>query len=151
MDLLASEHSAGTDPAAETMRRFQADEQLLAAAESAKAEYQKGRVVAGVIGSAEVWNNEIDRIEHLHSRYDTSVEEMETASAAQIAGVFAIPFLGIRVLSDNITNGGAYDAQAGVACQEFVYHVVKAYIGTMQKDRHVGAVPHEAARGFGGR
>jgi adenosylhomocysteine nucleosidase len=69
-------------------------------------------------------NHHIDRIEHLHSRYGTSVEEMETASAAQIAGIFAIPFLGIRVLSDNITNQGAYDPTAGLDCQEFVYHVV---------------------------
>jgi adenosylhomocysteine nucleosidase len=30
---------------------------------------------------------------------------METASAAQIAGLFQIPFLGIRVLSNNVTNG----------------------------------------------
>jgi adenosylhomocysteine nucleosidase len=58
---------------------------------------------------------------------------METASAAQIAGFFQIPFLGIRVLSNNITNGGAYDAKTGLACQEYVYDVVKAYIDTTLK------------------
>ena len=53
---------------------------------------------------------------------------METASAAQIAGIFQIPFLGIRVLSNNITNGEGYNATSGEACQDFVYNVVKDYI-----------------------
>jgi adenosylhomocysteine nucleosidase len=53
---------------------------------------------------------------------------METVSAAQIAASFAIPFIGIRVLSNNITNQGKYDPQTGLACQDYVYQVVKAYI-----------------------
>jgi adenosylhomocysteine nucleosidase len=133
MDLMASEGSAGEDPNARTMRRFEANEQLLAAASSVKHLYRKGRVVEGVIGSGEIWNSEIDRIQRLRSRYGTSVEEMETASAAQIAGFFQIPFLGIRVLSNNITNGGTYDAKTGEACQEYVVEVVKTYIRTMLK------------------
>ena len=40
---------------------------------------------------------------------------METASAAQIAALFEIPFLGIRVLSNNITNDGKYDPRTGEA------------------------------------
>jgi adenosylhomocysteine nucleosidase len=130
---LVSEDSAGEDPNAHTMRRFQGNEQLLAAAESVKHLYRKGRVVQGVIGSAEIWNSELDRIQWFHSQYGTTVEEMETASAAQIAGVFQIPFLGIRVLSNNITNDGKYDAKTGEACQEYVYDVVKAYIATTLK------------------
>jgi adenosylhomocysteine nucleosidase len=76
-----------------------------------------------------VWNSEIDRIERFHKQFGTTVEEMETASAAQIAALFEIPFLGIRVLSNNITNDGKYDPRTGEACQEYVYDVVKAYIG----------------------
>jgi adenosylhomocysteine nucleosidase len=133
LDLLVSEDSAGENPNAHTMRRFQGNEQLLAAAESVKHLYRKGRVVQGVIGSAEIWNSELDRIQWFHRQYGTTVEEMETASAAQIAGFFQIPFLGIRVLSNNITNGGTYDAKTGEACQEYVYDVVKAYIATTLK------------------
>lgn len=133
LDLLVSEDSAGENPNAHTMRRFQGNEQLLAAAESMKHLYSKGRVVEGVIGSAEIWNSELDRILWFHSQYGTTVEEMETASAAQIAGFFQIPFLGIRVLSNNITNDGKYDAKTGDACQDYVYDVVKAYIATRLK------------------
>jgi serine/threonine protein kinase len=130
---MAETMTAGEDPNAQTMRRFNGDEQLPAAAESVKHLYHKGRVVQGVIGSGEIWDSELDRIQRFHTQFATSVEEMETASAAQIADFFQIPFLGIRVLSNNITNGGKYDAKTGVACQEYVYDVVKAYIDTTLK------------------
>jgi adenosylhomocysteine nucleosidase len=134
LDLLVSEDSAGENPNAHTMRRFQGDEQLLAAAESVTHLYRKGRVVQGVIGSGEIWNSELDRIQWFHKQYGTTVEEMETASAAQIAGFFQVPFLGIRVLSNNITNDGKYDPGTGAACQDYVYDVVKAYIaGTLKR------------------
>src|SRR6185295_20046292 len=95
LDLMRSEGSAGNDPNARTMRRFHADDGLLAAARSVRDRYQKGRVVDGVIGSSEVWNSELDRVQQFHDRFGTTAEEMETASAAQIAGLFGIPFLGI--------------------------------------------------------
>jgi adenosylhomocysteine nucleosidase len=90
---------------------------------------ERGRVTEGVIGSSEVWNSEIDRIERFHETFGTTVEEMETAAAAQIAAAFQIPFLGVRVVSNNITNGGTYDTKTGEACQEFVYNVVRNYVG----------------------
>jgi adenosylhomocysteine nucleosidase len=128
LDLMRSDGSAGQDPNARTMRRFRGDEGLLAAARRVRGQYRKGRVIEGVIGSSEVWNSELDRIQRFHDQFGTTAEEMETASAAQIAGLFQIPFLGIRVVSNNITNGGAYDDGTGAACQDFVYDVVKAYI-----------------------
>ena len=133
LDLNRTEGSAGENPDAHKMRRFSGDESLLAAARSVRGSYQKGRVVDGVIGSADVWNSELDRIERFREQFGTTVEEMETASAAQIAGLFGIPFLGIRVLSNNITNDGKYDPRTGEACQDYVQEVVKAYIGERLK------------------
>jgi adenosylhomocysteine nucleosidase len=133
LDLTASEGSAGNDPKARRPARFPADGALLAAARQARGAYVRGRVVEGVIGSSDVWNEEIDRVAWLHTTFGTTVEEMETASAAQIASLFNIPFLGIRVVSDNITNGGAYDPKTGEACEDYVYQVVKAYIAATIK------------------
>ena len=133
LDLMRSDGSAGNDPNARIMRRFHADAGLLAAARGSRALYQKGRIVEGVIGSSEIWNSEIDRIDRFHDAFGTTVEEMETAAAAQIAGIFDIPFLGIRVVSNNITNGGTYDTKTAEACQDYVYNVVKTYISATQK------------------
>jgi adenosylhomocysteine nucleosidase len=133
LDLMRSDGSAGQDPNARVMRRFPADERLLAAARQVRDRYPKGRVVDGVIGSSEVWNSELDRIQSFHEQFGTTAEEMETASAAQIAGLFQVPFLGVRVVSNNITNGGAYDPGTGEACQDFVYQVVKRYVEALRK------------------
>jgi adenosylhomocysteine nucleosidase len=133
LDLMRSEGSAGADPSARTMRRFPADEGLLAAARSVRDGYKNGRVVDGVLGSSDVWNSELDRIQRFHDEFGTSAEEMEVAAAAQIAGQFHVPFLGIRVLSNNITNGEPYQPKVGEACQEYVRQVVKAFIAGRPK------------------
>jgi adenosylhomocysteine nucleosidase len=132
MDLMASEGSAGEDPNAEKIRYYDGDEELLAAAKAVKDMYKKGKVVEGTIGSADVWNNEVDRIQWFHEKYGTSVEEMEGAAAAQIAGAYEVPFIGIRVLSNNKTNDGAYNPDTASANQEYVFEVVKEYISEME-------------------
>lgn len=134
MDLMASEGSAGEDPDAENIRYNDGDEGLLAAANAVKDTYTKGKVVEGTIGSADFWNNEVDRINWLHEKYGTSVEEMETASAAQISAAYDIPFLGIRILSNNKTNEGAYNPDTASANQDYVYEVVKEYISTLSNN-----------------
>jgi len=128
LDLTAADGSAASGASQRKLARFEGDAGLLAAARSVKSSYTKARVVEGVIGSSDVWNDEIDRVARLHADYGTVVEEMETASAAQVAALLNVPFLGIRVVSDNITNGGAYDPKTSEACEDYVYQVVKAYI-----------------------
>lgn len=128
MDLMASEGSAGEDPDAEKARFFEGDEDLLAAAKAVKDVHTEGKVVEGTIGSADVWNNEVDRIQWFHENYGTSVEEMEGAAGAQIAKAYDVPFLGVRILSNNKTNGGQYNPETASANQEYVFEVVKEYI-----------------------
>ncbi|MCP2035632.1 adenosylhomocysteine nucleosidase [Planomicrobium sp. HSC-17F08] len=131
MDLMASEGSAGEDPDAENIRYYEGDKELLAAANAVKDTHTKGKVVEGTIGSADFWNNEVDRINWIHEKYGTSVEEMETASAAQISAAYDIPFLGIRILSNNKTNDGAYNPDTAAANQDYVFEVVKEYISSL--------------------
>ncbi len=124
-DVLPKDES---DPEPIAIRKFTADQGLMAAAQRVKSTYSKGKVVEGTIGSADVWNNELDRIKFFSTRYGTSVEEMEAASVAQIASQFNVPFIGIRVVSNNITNNGKYDGGTGEACQEYVLHVAEDYM-----------------------
>lgn len=135
MDLMASEESAGEGDSAadaEKIRYYQGDSTLMAVALSVKNMHKSGRVVKGTIGSGNFWNNELDRIEWLHREIGTSVEEMETSAAAQIAHAYQTPLLGIRILSNNATNHGEYDPSTAKACQLFVKHVVEAYIKQLQ-------------------
>ncbi|HZT78130.1 MAG TPA: 5'-methylthioadenosine/S-adenosylhomocysteine nucleosidase [Vicinamibacterales bacterium] len=128
MDLTAADGTASNDPNARRVATFAADADLVAAARAASQRYTRGRVVEGVLGSSDMWNDELDLIAKYHGEFGTAAEEMETAPAAQVAKEFRVPFVGIRVLSDNITNGGAYDPKTAEACEEFVYQVVKAYV-----------------------
>src|SRR6478736_5085630 len=123
----------GEDPDAEKARYYEGDKKLLAAANAVKDTYKKGKVVEGTIGSADTWNNEVDRIKWFHTKYGTSVEEMEGAAAAQIAGSYDVPFLGIRVLSNNKVNNGKYNPNTAAACQDYVYEVIKRYISANAK------------------
>jgi adenosylhomocysteine nucleosidase len=133
LDLTASEGSAGNDPNARRIAHFDGDADLLAAAHSAKSSYSRGRIVDGVIGSSDIWNDELDLIARFHKDYGTSVEEMETASAARVAKELNVPFLGIRIVSDNITNDSPYDPKTAEACEDFAYQVVKTYIRTHKR------------------
>ena len=132
---MADGSAASGDPKARNVARFDADAPLVEAARRAVPHYKRGRVVEGAIGSADMWNVELDRLARFRSEYGTIVEEMETAAAAQVAGLLNTPFLGIRVVSDNATNGGAWDPKTSEACEEFVYEVIKTYLGRVKASR----------------
>lgn len=83
----------------------------------------------GIIGSADEWNNQLDRIALLRERYGTSVEDMESAAAAQLCFSYGIPFLGIRILSNSIVNGEEFDESVGIDCQRFVLDYVEMLYG----------------------
>src|SRR5262249_39276056 len=104
--------------------RFQADPGLLEAARRARPS-SKSRIVEGVIGSTDSGNDETDLIARYHTAFGKSVEEMEPASAAQVASLFQVPFIGIRILSDNATNGEPYDPKTSVASEIFAAEVAK--------------------------
>ena len=112
---------------------FEGDKTLLEAANSVKGKYTSGKIVEGTIGSADEWNKEIDRILWLNKTFGTSVEEMETSSAAQVAKAYNVPFLGIRVLSNNEVHKEEYNRNTGENCQEYVMEVVKTYIDNYLK------------------
>lgn len=110
------------------IRKFKGDAQLINSALQVQSTYTQGKVVLGTLGAADVWNNELDRIALIRKNYGTSAEEMEGASVAQIAQQFNVPFVGIRVVSNNITNQGKYDAGTGVAAQNFALDVAVQYM-----------------------
>ncbi len=117
---------ANTEPGdGRKMTAFPADAVLLAAAE--QIQWAEGRVAKGTIGSGDIWNNALDRIDWLHTNWGTLTEEMEAASSAQICMAYKIPFLGIRILSNTAVHGEPFDETTGLQCQKFARAVIAQY------------------------
>ncbi len=132
LNLTAADGSAATDRNT-GLASFDADPALMGTARGVRSAYTRGRVVEGVIGSSDMWNDEVDRIVALRQAYGTAVEEMETASSAQVARQMGVPFLGVRIVSDNATNGTPWDPKTSEACEEFVYELVKAHVAMLKR------------------
>jgi adenosylhomocysteine nucleosidase len=132
LNLTASDGSAATDRN-RGLATFDADPVLMTTARGVKTSYTRGRVVEGVIGSSDMWNDEFDRVVALHDAYGTAVEEMETASAAQVARQMGVPFLGVRIVSDNVTNSTPWDPKTSEACEDFVLQIIKAHVATLKR------------------
>lgn len=84
--------------------------------------------VTGTIGTADSWNNQIDYINFLNERYGVVCEEMETNAVADICYNSGVPFIGIRVISNNIVNGSAFQAESAEVAQHFVLALAEKYI-----------------------
>lgn len=112
---------------------FAGDPELVGRALGMADRYQHGRVVAGIIGTADEWNRQVARINWLHQTYNTAAEEMETSSAALVAEAYKVPFVGIRVLSNTDLHGEEFDPQTAIHCQQFVIDYTKALINSSNK------------------
>ena len=77
---------------------------------------------------SKTWNREVDRINWFHETYGTSVEEMETSSAALVAQAYQVPFVGIRILSNTDQHKQDFEPQTAVDCQLYTIDVIKALI-----------------------
>jgi adenosylhomocysteine nucleosidase len=129
-DMLAEDE---TDPEPIAIRHFYADPALLAAAQHVRHGYTAGQVVEGIIGSADVWNNELDRIAFFERLMAQSPRKWKVLLWHKLLPSFR-PFLAIRVVSNNLTNQQAYNAKTGQACQDFVFKVVQHYLAELSKN-----------------
>lgn len=112
---------------------FSADKTLFDIAEKISADHKEFNVAIGTIGTANAWLNSIDYINFLNKTYGSSCEEMETNAAAQICQNAGVPFIGIRVLSDNILLSDKYEPETAQVAQNFVLLVVESYIRDVLK------------------
>lgn len=107
----------------EKVRSFPCDERMLSIAEGVETRVKTER---GIIGSADEWNNQVDRVVMLRERYGTVAEDMESAAPAELCLSYHIPFAAVRILSNSIVNGERFDEAVGVDCQKFILSYVEA-------------------------
>ncbi len=55
----------------------------------------------GTVVSADIWTQQHDRLDILHSRHESLCEDMEAAAINQIAAMHGVPFLTIKDISNN--------------------------------------------------
>jgi adenosylhomocysteine nucleosidase len=55
----------------------------------------------GVVASADIWTQAIERLDVLHERHQSLCEDMEAAAIAQVAALHEIPYLTIKDISNN--------------------------------------------------
>lgn len=105
------------------------DSDYLAIAESVKDTYTKGEVVKGLIGSGDVWNKELDRINLIQEEFNTSGEEMETFAVAQVCKQLGdVPLLSVRILSNAELHKEDFEPETAVDCQEYVLDIARKII-----------------------
>lgn len=108
------------------------DKYLLDAAK--RVPYLHGRVKVGTIGSADIWNRELDRIALCREKYGTDCEEMEGFAVAQIAEQYQIPMLNVRVISNNEWHPAEeFNEDVADLCQEFCLDLLRLLIAEARR------------------
>ena len=109
---------------------FPADPQLLDAAREAGRNYTSGKIYEGKIATANSWHKKKSAIRRLNKQFNSLCEEMETAAVAQICYDYDVPFLGVRIISNNELTGEPFDRNIGELCQSFALEIARQYYET---------------------
>ena len=64
-------------------------------------EARTGAVTEGLVGSTDVWTSDPDEVAALRALYGAKCEDMESAYIAQVCALHDVPFLAVRVISNN--------------------------------------------------
>ena len=113
------------------MQAFSSDSRLADIAE--KVPYAYGNIIKGSIASCDFWSYDAERIHEIRARFGSDCEEMETFAAAQVCRRMDVPFLSIRVISNNELSGEGFSAEAALRCQEYTLDVVRAIAAEHEK------------------
>jgi adenosylhomocysteine nucleosidase len=103
--------------------RFEADRGLLETALATP--YGRGRLVEGVVGSADEWNREVDKLLWAKETYGIASEDMESAAVHQVAQIYGIPFLAIRIISNSEHHDPEFRPEVGSDCAKFAVDLVR--------------------------
>lgn len=110
---------------------FPADAQLLDAAREVGRSYSFGKIYEGKIATSNNWNKKKSVIRRLNKQFGSSCEEMETNAVAQICYDYNVPFLGVRIISNNELTGEPFDRNIGELCQNFALEIARRYYETV--------------------
>ncbi len=123
-----------SDGEIDELKIYKSDDRLTKIANNLKQKYKYGNVYDGIVGSADVWNREKDKLKYLSDKYNVSCEDMELIAIYTIAKNYNIPALGIKIMSDNELLGEQYEPIVATYCQEFTYEFLKELIKDLKNE-----------------
>ncbi|MEF9952379.1 MAG: 5'-methylthioadenosine/S-adenosylhomocysteine nucleosidase [Clostridium sp.] len=131
LDWLPMKTSVVIDGKVRRVLSFKSNENLVNLAKKASERYTKGNTYVGCLASADQWNKELDRLVYFNEKFKTLGEDMETAACNQIATSYKIPFLGIRIVSNNEHHLEVFAKDSTDYSQEFTLYVLEELINTL--------------------
>ncbi len=119
-----------TDGGDDIKKVYKSDERLVKIALDLKDEYEykHGNVYTGIVGSADIWNREKDKLKYLAKQHGVSCEDMELVAVYTVAGNYNLPAIGIKIMSDNELLGEEYEPAVGIYVQEYTYEYLKELV-----------------------
>lgn len=112
---------------------YDSDTTLVQISEAVANNHSEFTTVTGTISSADSWIEFVDYMTFLNEKYGSLCEEMENNAAASICKTTGVPFIGIRVISDNTLTGEKFMRTTAYTGQDFVLLVIEKYIDTLLK------------------
>lgn len=122
-----------TDGGDDAKKIYKADERLLEIALLSKERYEEGKVYTGVVGSADIWNREKDKLKYLAEKHNVSCEDMELVAVYAVAQNYNVPAVGIKIVSDNELLGEEYEPAVGIYVQKYTYEVLKDLVDNIER------------------
>ena len=85
----------------------------------------KRKVFIGTLGSGDVFNREIDRINWINNTFGNLCEDMESIGVYTTCNKYKIPCIGIRIISNNEITGEEFDEAQAIHLQKLLIEVLK--------------------------
>ncbi len=82
-------------------------------------------IYTGMLGSGDVFNREIDRINWVSNTFDTLSEDMESIGTYETCHKFNIPCIGIRIISNNEILKEQLDENQAIVLQNLIVSILK--------------------------
>lgn len=83
----------------------------------------------GTLGSGDVFNREVDRIDWISRKFNNLSEDMESIGVYSVCERFNVPCIGIRIISNNEITGEKLDEEQAIKLQKLLVEFINKKIG----------------------
>ena len=85
----------------------------------------KGKVFTGILGSGDVFNREIDRINWINNTFGNLCVDMEIIGVYTVCNNYKIPCIGIRIISNNEITNEKLDKFQAIKLQKLLIKILE--------------------------